>query len=399
MIQTSTYFYLLNAYAKRKTTIMVMLGKKNERLRISTGISTVVSDWDKKKRISKSTAINKLLRTISNKVEDYDKECQLMDKEVDLAELADIIKSNNSIEPRKGKLFTDYIQMYYDTHKQLKAHNTIKKYITLKNFISEYVPGATLSDIDSKFAVKLKAYCLDKKELNNTISKRFQLIRVVLTWCEEMKYISDVNLKHFSHPQTDKIEAIVLTETEIQKIANVDLEGKLHLESIRDLFLIACNTGVDFVDLPQINKKNLHTTTKGNMYFQIIRTKTSERNLYSNPPCNKLVFDILEKRNWTFNYISYDKSLEHLKKVCEIAELNEKITLTSKSGKKKISKTKNKYDWIAWKTARRSYITNSMSDGKQTELVASAVGHTKTSTTAKYQHLKPALMVDLLVGD
>jgi len=399
MIQTSTYFYLLNAYAKRKTTIMVMLGKKNERLRISTGISTVVSDWDKKKRISKSTAINKLLRTISNKVEDYDKECQLMDKEVDLAELADIIKSNNSIEPRKGKLFTDYIQMYYDTHKQLKAHNTIKKYITLKNFISEYVPGATLSDIDSKFAVKLKAYCLDKKELNNTISKRFQLIRVVLTWCEEMKYISDVNLKHFSHPQTDKIEAIVLTETEIQKIANVDLEGKLHLESIRDLFLIACNTGVDFVDLPQINKKNLHTTTKGNMYFQIIRTKTSERNLYSNPPCNKLVFDILEKRNWTFNYISYDKSLEHLKKVCEIAELNEKITLTSKSGKKKISETKNKYDWIAWKTARRSYITNSMSDGKQTELVASAVGHTKTSTTAKYQHLKPALMVDLLVGD
>jgi hypothetical protein len=95
MIQTSTYLYLLNADAKRKTTIMVMLGKKNERLRISTGISTVVSDWDKKKRISKSTAINKLLRTISNKVEDYDKECQLMDKEVDLAELADIIKSNN----------------------------------------------------------------------------------------------------------------------------------------------------------------------------------------------------------------------------------------------------------------------------------------------------------------
>lgn len=399
MIQTSTYFYLLNADAKRKTTIMVMLGKKNERLRISTGISTVVSDWDKKKRISKTTAINKLLRTINNKVEDYDKECQLMDKEVDLAELADIIKSNNNIEPRKRKLFTDYIQMYYDTHKQLKAHNTIKKYLTLKNFISEYVPGATLSDIDSKFAVKLKAYCLDKKELNNTISKRFQLIRVVLTWCEEMKYISDVNLKHFSHPQTDKIEAIVLTETEIQKIANVDLEGKLHLESIRDLFLIACNTGVDFVDLPQINKKNLHTTAKGNMYFQIIRTKTSERNLYSNPPCNKLVFDILEKRNWTFNYISYDKSLEHLKKVCELAELNEKITLTSKSGKKKISETKKKYDWIAWKTARRSYITNSMSDGKQTELVASAVGHTKTSTTAKYQHLKPALMVDLLVGD
>ena len=399
MIQTTTYFYLLNAAAKRKTTIMVMLGKKNDRLRVSTGISTVVSDWDKKKRISRTTAINKLLRTINNKVEDYDKECQLMEKEVELAELADIIKCNNNVAPRKRKLFTDYIQMYYDNHKQLKAPNTIKKYITLKNFIIKYEPGATLPDIDAKFAVKLKAYCLDKKELNNTIGKRFQLIRVVLRWCEEMKYISDVNLKHFSHPQTDKIEAIVLTEIEIQKIANVDLNGKQHLESIRDLFLIACYTGVDFVDLPQINKQNLHTTTKGNMYFQIKRSKTSDHNLYSHPPCNKLVFDILEKRNWIFNFISYDKSLQHLKKVCELAELTDEIKLSSNSGKKKITYTQTKYDWIAWKTARRSFIKNLMSDGKQTELVASAVGHTKTSTTAKYQHLKPALMVDLLAGN
>ncbi len=399
MIQTTTYFYLLNAVAKRKTTIMVMIGKKNERLRISTGISTVVSDWDKKKRISKISSINKDLRSIVQKVEDYDKDCQLLNKEVELAEIADIIKSNNNFEPRKKKLFTDYIQMYFDNHKQLKAWNTIKKYITLKNFIMKFEPGATLSDIDAKFAVKLKAYCLDKKELNNTISKRFQLIRVVLKWCEEMKYISDVNFNHFSHPQTDKIEAIILNEFEIQKIANVDLKGKPNLESIRDLFLIACNTGVDFIDLPQINKQNLHTTAKGNMYFQIKRSKTSEQNLYSNPPCNKLVFDILEKRNWTFDFISYDKSLQHLKTVCELAKLNEVINLSSNSGKKKITYTKKKYEWIAWKTARRSFITNLMSDGKQTELVSSAVGHTKPSTTAKYQHLKPALMVDLLAGD
>jgi len=399
MIKITTYFYLLKADAKRKTTIMVMIGKKNERLRISTGICTVVSDWDKKKRISKTSSINKKLRTIIDKVEDYDKECQLLNKEVELDEVADIIKSNNNFEPRKKKLFTDYIQMYFDNHKQLKAWNTIKKYITLKNFINEFQPAATLSDIDAKFAVKLKAYCLDKEELNNTISKRFQLIRVVLKWCEEMKYISDVNLKHFSHPQTDKIEALILNEFEIQKIANVDLNEKQNLESIRDLFLIACNTGVDFIDLPQINKQNLHTTAKGNMYFQIKRIKTYEHNLYSNPPCNKLVFDILEKRNWKFNFISYNKSLQHLKTVCELAGLNEVINLSSNSGKKKITYSQKQYEWIGWKTARSSFITNSMSDGKQTELVASAVGHTKTSTTAKYQHLKPALMVDLLAGD
>jgi len=343
--------------------------------------------------------VNKLLRTIDGKVEMYDNECEITGKEIDLLELADLIKGDTITTPKKRKLFTDYIHMYYENHKQLKAHNTIKKYVTLKAFFMQYGPETTLQDLNGNFAVKLKKYCLDKGEMNNTISKRFQLIRVVLKWCEEMKYIKDLNYKHFSHPQTDKIEAVILTEKEIQKIAGIDLTNKSNLESVRDLFLIACNTGVDFTDLPQLNKTNLNFSPKGNKYFQIQRSKTADKNLYSFPPCNFEVERLLNKWNWNFQFISYDKSLQHLKTVCRLAGLNELHTLTSKSGKRNVSKTKPKYDWIAWKTARRSFITNRMSEGKQTELVASAVGHSKTSTTAKYQHLKPAYMVDLLVGD
>jgi len=316
-----------------------------------------------------------------------------------LLELADIIKGDAITAPKKRKLFSDYIQMYYENHKQLKAHNTIKKYLTLKAFILQYGPETGLQDLDGTFAVKLKKYSLDKGEMNNTISKRFQLIRVVLKWCEEMKYIKDVNYKHFSHPQTDKIEAVILNENEIQKIAKLSLNHKPNLDSVRDLFLIACNTGVDFTDLPQLTKHALKVSPKGNKYFQIKRNKTADRDLYSFPPCNTLVTQLLDKWNWNFSFISYDKSLQHLKTVCKLAGLKDNVTFTSKSGKKSISITQPKYDWIAWKTARRSFITNLMSDGKQTELVASAVGHTKTSTTAKYQHLKPAHMVDLLAGN
>ncbi len=144
MLHISTYFYLLNPTAIRKTTIMVILGKKNERLRISTGISTVVSEWDKKKRISKTASANKQLRTITSKVDAYDNECEITGKEIDLLELADLIKGDTITTPKKRKLFTDYIHMYYENHKQLKAHNTIKKYVTLKAFFMQYGPETTV---------------------------------------------------------------------------------------------------------------------------------------------------------------------------------------------------------------------------------------------------------------
>lgn len=378
---------------------MVLVAKKNERIRFSTGISTVVTDWVQSKQKSKITSINKAIRTIIDKVENYSNECEISGKEIDLYELADIIKGDSITTPKKRKLFTDYIQMYYENHKQLKAHNTIKKYLTLKAFILKYSPDITLSDLDSSYASNLKKYCLDKGEMNNTISKRFQLIRVVLKWCEEMKYIKDVNYKYYTHPQTEKIEAVTLTEKDINKIASLDLSHRPNLDSIRDLFLIACHTGVDFTDLPQINKKTLRETEKGNHYFQIKRNKTANKEIYSFTPCDSLVYELLEKWKWDFQFISYDKSLQHLKTICELAGLNEQITFISKSGTKSIKITQPKYGWIGWKTGRRTFITHLMTIGKPTELVATAVGHTKTSTTAKYQHLKPAHMVDLLMKD
>jgi hypothetical protein len=377
---------------------MIQVSKSKERLRFSTGICTVVSDWDKKNRKSKTASINKKIREIEDKIEVYDNQCQLLGKEIDLGELADSVKSNPNATNKK-KLFVDYIQMYYDAHKQSKAKNTIVKYKTLINFLTLHFPDLTINDVDSEFGIKLKNLCLGKKEADNTLNKRFKLIKVVINWCEDMKYISGLNLKNFTHPQTDKIDAVILNHAEIESIRLHDFSDKPNLSSIRDLFVIACHTGIDWSDLPQLTKKNLSVTPKGNKYFIIKRTKTEGKEILSYPPCNDIVFEILNKRKWKFDFISYDKSLQHLKTVCKTVGFKEPITLVSKSGNTKISVTKEKHEWIAWKTARRSNITNLMMDGKQTEMVMSAVGHKKSSTTAKYQHQHAAFMVDALVGD
>jgi hypothetical protein len=398
MLKIGTYFYLLNKVAVRHTAIMLQLSKGSERIRISTGISTVVSDWNEKKRKSKLASVNKILRDIDAKVEAYSNECELLQREPELSVLADLIRGNTD-KPIRQKMFYDYIQMYYDAHKRVKAENTIRKYLTLKAFFIKNYPDKTIYDIDSKFATNLRTESLQKKESDNTISKRFQLIRIVLKWCNELKYIANIDLKHFTHSQTDKTEQIYLTVDELTQIENIDLSANKNNEFLRDVFIVACHTGVDYCDLNQLTKSNLKRTEKGNRYFQIIRRKTEKGNIYSFPPCTDKVYYLLKKWDWNIENlkISCDKSRYHLKRLAFIAGIVENVTLKKKSGNEIIESTKPKFEWIHWKTARRTYITNHLLNGKMTELVSNAVGHKKPTTTAKYQQAKPALMVDMLI--
>lgn len=49
-----------------------------------------------------------------------------------------------------------------------------------------------------------------------------------------------------------------------------------------------------------------------------------------------------------------------------------------------------------WYPGRRMFITGKLLNKASTEAVAFVVGHTKTSTTAKYHHASPDQMVELL---
>lgn len=400
MLKINTYFHLRDPKAIKKTSILCLVSVGRERMKFSTGLSIACKDWNNSKQRSNDLKINRKITEIEERIGAYDTQCQLNNESPDFTVLGRCIKdeniTNSKRENTNGRLFTKFIQEYFDTNKQLLAWNTVKKYETLKRFFEKTYPEITIDQIDSKFADTLRKVCLDKQELDNTISKRFQLIRTVLKWAEERGDIKDVNYKRLTHFQTDKIEAIALTKYEIEKVIKVDLSGRPGLERIRDVFIVACHTGIDFADLGKLNKGSLMITGSGNKYFSVIRQKTKKRQIVSRPPCPPTVEAILNKYDWNLPLISYDKSLQHLKEVCQIAKLDDLITLNSTSGSQVISETKPKYEWVGWKTARRSFITNALYDKKMDNVVASAVGHTKVATTAKYQHTSVDFMVDMM---
>jgi hypothetical protein len=394
-------YYLRDKKAKNKTSILLAISYGNsQRDIITTGLRINPSDWNNKKQTCSNKSIKDELLRIYQVILDYEVDIRYKNpRNFDLHELKFLIFENQPerLENEKPKdLFSDCIEQYYQLHKNVKAFNTIKKYPTLKRFFEDNFPNLRAKDINNEFAIKLKALYLEKKLLNNTISKNFQLIRNVLKWLFDTNKLGEFSLNKFSHAGDEKVAKVILDDFELVKISQLDLSQSTHLEKIRDQFLLASYTGTDWCDLHFLNKKNLHNTEGGNKYFKFNRAKSEKDDIPSYPPCLKETEEILNKYNWELEFISYDKSLQHLKTICKLAKIDEHITLKSRSGSQVILETRPKYDWIGWKSGRRTFITDKLIKKTQTEAVSHAVGHKKKGTTEKYHHASPDQMVDLL---
>jgi len=398
-VKLKTYYYLARPDAKDKTNIMCLLGYKSNRIRLSTRLSVEPSNWDVSKKWPKK---DKELRNDLEAFEEIVKTVELeftLSNEVVTVELARdrIIEKLTGVEiVQDNNKFTTYIQKYYDQNKDVFAANTIVKYKTLKNFIEIYSPDVTLEELSPMWALNLKAYCLNNRMLNNTISKRFQFIRVVLKWCISTGIIKSFDFTEFTHPRDEKSDRIYLNYKQLSQLRKLDLSKRPALMPIRDLFIIASFTGIDWGDLPQIKKDCVRISPKGKKYLSIVRRKTKKKEIVSSPQLIPEVEEILNKYKWKLSFISYDKSLEHLKEICKLAGFAEPITLTTHSGGNEIKETRPLYDWVSWKSGRRSYITNLFQDNNSAVAIAKAVGHLKISTTEIYNQGKEGEFVDMV---
>ena len=55
----------------------------------------------------------------------------------------------------------------------------------------------------------------------------------------------------------EESDAIYVTNEEINRIYNLDLSSKPHLQKYRDLFIIGCLTGLRFSDFSQIKSQDI----------------------------------------------------------------------------------------------------------------------------------------------
>ena len=177
----------------------------------------------------------------------------------------------------------------------------------------------------------------------------------------------------------ERTEKIFLSFEELEKVEKVNLESKA-LSNARDWLIISCFCGQRVSDLLNFSK-DLLRMEKGITLIEFTQRKTGKR---IGLPLHPKILEILEKNDGEFPYkIADQKYNEHIKEVCRLAGLTDKIEGSKILNKRKKKGTYPKYELISSHIGRRSFATNFY--GKiPTPLLMSATGHSTEKMFLEY---------------
>lgn len=215
----------------------------------------------------------------------------------------------------------------------------------------------------------------------NTIGKTIKHLRGFIKDRVKRKIIAPIDMTDFKIPE-EECDAIYLTQDEIATIYQTDLSSHPHLIEYRDLFVLACLTGLRFSDFSTLKPEDLQ---RGMLYKK--QEKSDHWVIIPLREEAKLIFTrqfrdrIPVLTNPEFN--------RHIKTIGMLAGLTRLIKFSYKKGNQNVVIVKPKYDWITSHTARRSFCTNEFLAGTPVELIMKISGHKRTKDFYKYIRITP----------
>ncbi|RBP34470.1 site-specific recombinase XerD [Oceanihabitans sediminis] len=242
------------------------------------------------------------------------------------------------------------------------TNNTLKRYVTIINkltsFESHKKKRYTFEMIDLKFYKDFKNYLLNTEKLNLNTTGRY--INYIKTLCiDAKKYgikINPIVLNGEFRATKEKVSFITLNETEIENIYKHDFKEKPYLNNARNWLIIGVWTGARVSDLLNFTKENIH-----NGFIEYTAKKTNQKIIL---PLHPQVKEILDNNNGEFpRKITNQRFNDYIKKVCELAKINEvvkgaKQTKLKKGVWRKVKGEYNKYELVTSHICRRSFATN-----------------------------------------
>uniref|UniRef100_UPI00404A0450 tyrosine-type recombinase/integrase n=1 Tax=Flavobacterium sp. TaxID=239 RepID=UPI00404A0450 len=269
-------------------------------------------------------------------------------------------------ETKLPNTLVEYIDFYIDYRKHEIKETSRKKFNVIKHkmerFQKKRKKPILISDINENFKQEFVEYYKAEGYAQNTMQRELVFIK---TFCKHARHLG---LE--THPQLDnlrldraKVEKIFLSFEEIEKIENIEKEKLTEsLENAKDWLIISCYTGQRVSDFLRFTK-DMVRIENGKHLIEFTQQKTDK---IMTIPLHKKVLEILEKRNGDFPYtISDQKYNDYIKKVCEIAKINNKIIGSKKvetakdSGiYRKKTDTYKKHELVSSHIGRRSFATN-----------------------------------------
>lgn len=260
----------------------------------------------------------------------------------------------------------NYLDKYLEFKKNDITYNTKKKINVIKQLLMRYVDYSkkplNLTDIDGNFKMSFEAYCLENLYAPNTIATAFKFIKTICNHAKSNGLNISSQLGNIKVKQT-KVDNIYLTFEELDKIEKTEIEKFTDsLLNARDWLIISCYTGQRISDFMRFTDKQIRVEN-GKSLLEFTQVKTGKN---MTVPLHQKVLEILRKRKGKFPYaISDQKYNAYIKKVCEIAEIDDVVSGSKKSETeeesgiyRKEAGTFKKWELVTSHIGRRSFATN-----------------------------------------
>lgn len=311
-------------------------------------------------------------------------------KVVDAQWLKDFVNPPQEQEKHSDKL-VDYIDTFIEFKKADVKSSTITKCNVIKHLLMRYQEQTKsvlyIRDIDAKFKMDFEKYCISVGYAPNTTARN---IRFIKTFCRHAKangvethyQLDSIKAKYY------KVDNIYLDEKEIAAIEKIESKKLTEgLENARDWLLISCYCGQRVSDFLRFDNSMIrYEKNKAGELKPLIEFTQVKTEKIMTIPLHKKIIEIMKKYDGNFpRKISDQKYNEHIKKVCEAAEINQPThgTLFDHKLKEKVTKDYPKHLMVSSHIGRRSFATNNY--GKiPTSFLMYITGHTTEAMFLTY---------------
>lgn len=276
------------------------------------------------------------------------------------------ISQQDAIKDRKG-----------NKRSYVKALEGTKK--LLKGFEKKQGP-VTFTNMDMDFYSKFVTYMTEEECAINTAGGHIKRLRRFLRESKKQKLHDLDHYESFRGMEVD-VDTIALTWDEVDRFAKAKPLSP-ELEKQRDVFVVACYTGLRHSDFERLKPQNF---VDGYIHIKMEKSKRPVT-----IPIHKKAIPILDKYGYELPEMpSQQKFNENLKTIGQKAEINETVYWSEYKLGGYIDHESPKYELISTHTARRSFATNMYRDGVQASILMKITGHKTEKDFFKYIRLNP----------
>lgn len=333
-----------------------------------TGLPTVKeTHWRNGKVVGKFASLhNKRLTDIEYQIIDIYNTNLQQGNELSAEEVKQIYLNGTEESYKDDLLFIELIKMFVSFKiREIEHPITQGRYRHWLKVFENFLQKQGISEITAhNFKIKecdmLYEFLRQECELAvESANKAMRFVKAAYRYGTNKEVVSKSYIENYKLPSQKKKNIIYLTEEEMRKIETVKMPMD-RLDSIRDLFVFQCYTGLSFADLNRFDA-NVHLIKEDGRDWIIMARKKTDTPFHI--PLLPKPKEILDKHNGKLPLINNGAYNVYLKEIAVVCRIDKHLTTH---------------------VGRKTFATIMLNRGVSIEVVSRMLGHSSTKMTEQF---------------